>query len=170
MTQRPGQRSAAPSTRQLPAPARGAEQLEADDLLLRGVPLNVNLLDYDHRQGRWLPALAAMSFDPDGLSVFVARILERKGDSAADVPGRGLDPGARGAVFAAINEDLEEVGYSTRHTPNDDTPIGYAHGSVERPAAMSNSDHKAARRRLAPKMMLVVGNLDEFPTPPPPAA
>lgn len=141
-----------------------AEELEPEDLLLRDVPLKQGLLEWDGRQQRWIPALAAMSFDPDGLSTFVERILLRGGHSIEDVTTRGGVVDRDSVVYAVRNDEVLKS-YDTAHTPNEETPIGYAHSSIIKKAGMGKSEHRRARIGLAPQMECVYGDVPFSPPP-----
>jgi len=139
-------------------------KLEPDDELLRDVPLKEGFFEWDGRSGRWIPALAAMHFDPDGLSTFVERMLILNGHSVADVSNRGgtVD---RDSVIYSVRNQAALTYYDTSHTPNLDSPIGYAHSSIMKKQSMTSKQHKNARRSLAPLMRCVYG---EVPFEPPP--
>lgn len=52
-------------------------QLHGDDELLRRVLNRLDFLVWDDDTERWLPSLAGIRFDPDGMSTFVLRLLAR---------------------------------------------------------------------------------------------
>lgn len=140
------------------------EGLDSEDELLRDVPLKEGLFEWDGRSGRWIPALAAMHFDPDGLSTFVERMLISNGHSVADVPSRG-GVVERASTVYSVRNDAASTYYDTGHTPNSDSPIGYAHSSIMKKDGMTRKQHNDARRLLAPLMRCVYG---EVPFEPPP--
>jgi hypothetical protein len=56
-----------------------------------------------------------------------------------------------------------DAGFSAELSPNEDTPIGYAHASILKPS-LTREDERQARTALASRMVLVHGAV-EFPKP-----
>lgn len=130
--------------------------------MLRRVIDRPNFLEWHADFGRWIPAAGAVRFDPDGMSTYVERFLVEAGDAVADV---GTIGGTKNAepVFSVPAETARTVGFGVDHTPDERTPIGYAHASITRPDGQSDPDHKAARSRLAQSMALVHGTITVEP-------
>ncbi len=132
--------------------------ITSDDALLRRVINRADFLEWHADLERWVPATGAVRFDPDGMSTYVERFLREAGDSAADVGtmGGSKDPEP---VFSVTVEQACLLDFAVSQTPDDRTPIGYAHASVERPSGQFTGDFKSARSQLAQSMRLVHGRI-----------
>ena len=131
-------------------------QLQGDDQLLRRVLNRLDFLVWDDDEERWLPSLAGIRFDPDGMSAFILRLLRARGAGSGDVATLG-DTRSGALVFSTIVDSIEGLGFTVRETPNDATPIGHAHASVEAPAGLSPAAWRAVRTDLAAIMTCVHG-------------
>jgi hypothetical protein len=143
------------------------QPIDDDARLLRRVLADENQHEWHSDHGRWVPALAAVSFDNDGMSVYVREILEALGGGLADVakPSRKGTPSVAYQVTARA---VRAEGYAVTHTPDEqDDRIGRAHGSASKPTKMSDNEHRLARLRLLPLLVPVYG---EVRIPPPPWA
>jgi hypothetical protein len=128
-----------------------------DEPLLRRVL--TTQLEWHADFGRHVPALAALSFDPDGLSVSREELLRERGlDATALLAGR---PGYAFRSRAAWWRDRE---CDVVPDPNDETEIGFAHALVTLPPGKTKLGRRE-RNDLAAMMELAAGEL-----PPPPAA
>lgn len=141
-----------------------AIEVSPADALLRRVLHRPDYLEWHEDFGRWVPSLAGVRFDPDGMSVFVRHLLEVQQDDPSDVRSLGGTSDKPAVVYEFTAQAVEDVGFSTQHSPNDDTPIGYAHASVLKPPALARQDERKARTALAASMSLVVGEI-EMPRP-----
>lgn len=128
--------------------------------LLRRVLKRADFLEWHADLDRWVPPLAAVRFDPDGMSTFVRRLLEDHDDGPAGVVTLGGTNDKPAVAYQFHLEAAADLGYRTSHTPNRDILIGYAHASVQRPTGLSPGDLRAARTELASRMDLVHGEID----------
>jgi len=112
---------------------------------------------------RWVPSLAGVRFDPDGLSAFVPRLLRQRGHGPADVCTLGRTSEKPAVAYEFDGQAVAHVGFSAEHSPNEDTPIGYAHASILKPS-LTRVDDRQARTALASRMVLVHGTV-ELPKP-----
>jgi hypothetical protein len=131
-----------------------------DDRLLRRV---LNLPDYlewhdDFRQ--WVPSLAGIRFDSDGMSVFLRRLLEARSHSAIDVQTLGGTNDNPAVVYQFEAAAATDAGFRSEHSPNEDTPIGYAHASILKPDELPRMEERKARARLAASMILIHGRIE----------
>lgn len=138
--------------------------LVESDLLLRRVPNRADFLEWHDDLGRWIPSAAALRFDRDGMSVFVERLLLARLDTAAQVASLGGTREKPALVYGAQVARVETIGFSTEESPNEDIPIGYAHGSVYPPSHVDRFTLKGLRVDLAVAMALKHGE----PQPRPP--
>ena len=109
---------------------------------------------------RWVPSLAGIQFDPDGMSAFLRHQLEERDHGAEDVRSLGGTSDKPAVVYEFPASNVTDVGFSTHHSPNEDTPIGYAHASVVKPGALPRKEDRAARTALATTMNLLLGEID----------
>jgi len=132
------------------------EPVADDEPLLRRVL--TSQLEWHADFGRHVPALAALSFDPDGLSVSREDLLTDAGFEAAALVGDrpGLVFRSRAAWWRDRDCDVEP-------DPNNDSAIGFAHALVKPPSGKSKLGRKE-RTELAALMELAVG---DTPAPPP---
>ena len=133
--------------------------LGPDDTFLRRVLHSANFLEWHDDLDRWVPTLAGVRFDPDGMSTFVPRLLAEGGHGAAEVSTLGGTSEKRSVVYEFETLAVQEVGFSARLSPNNETPIGYAHASIEKPA-MTRDGERKARTDLATRMSRVYGEID----------
>jgi hypothetical protein len=131
-----------------------------DDRLLRRVLHTTNFLEWHPDFNRWVPSLAAIRFDPDGMSVFMRRLLDGRGYGADSVTTLGGISNKRAVVYQFDAQAATDVGYSYEHIPNEDSPIGYAHALVRKPVGLSRQEERIARTELATRMLLVHGTID----------
>jgi hypothetical protein len=141
-----------------------AAQISPQDRLLRRVLHRADYLEWHEDFGRWVPALAGVRFDPDGMSAFVRRLLAARQHDESDVRTLGGTSDKPAVVFEFSTQAVEDVGFTAEHSPNEDTPIGYAHASVIKPLGLSRQDERRARTALAANMTLVFGEV-ELPKP-----
>lgn len=127
-----------------------------DDQLLRRVLNREDFLEWHGDLGRWIPSLAGLQFDPDGMSVFIRRLLEMAGRNASEVASLGGTKPAE-LVFAVEAATARSAGFDAEHSPNDTTPIGFAHGSVTRPPGVSKPDFRDMRTDVAVAMDCILG-------------
>jgi hypothetical protein len=112
---------------------------------------------------RWIPALGALSFDPDGLSVYVAEIAIPAGFNLSAVASRGgLAKGDR-LLFSCETAIWTSNGYSVVHSPDDVIPLNIAHASVQKGESMTKQEHKENRLAVATEMVCVHGQLPTLP-------
>lgn len=135
------------------------------DRLLRRVLHNANFLEWHYDLSRWVPSLAAVRFDPDGMSAFLRRLLEDHGLDAGEVATLGGTSHKPAVVYEFGAQAATAIGYATEHTPNDDTPIGYAHASILAAGGMPRPEVRKARTELANSMTIVHGDVS-LPRPP----
>lgn len=138
--------------------------LRRDDELLRRVLDRPDFLMWHDDEGRWVPSLAGVRFDPDGMSVFVLRLLEANRRGPADVATLGGTKSEQ-LVFAASTSSIEELGFTAQHTPNNLTPIGDAHASVKPPPDVPQAAFRALRTDLATALRCVHGTPSLTPPP-----
>lgn len=130
-----------------------------DDELLRRIHNRADFLVWHADLGRWIPSLAGLRFDPDGMSVFLQRLLQQHGASAVDVSTLG-GTNAEELVYGVAAAFARHAGFHVAASANSDTPIGYAHASVVKPAGMAKPEFRAARTDLAEVMDCVHGEPD----------
>lgn len=130
--------------------------LRDDDELLRRVVNRQDFLVWHDDEGRWVPSLAGIRFDPDGMSVFVLRILAANGYRPADVATLG-ETKPDELVFAAPTSAVEQLGFTAQHTPNKQTPIGDAHASINSPPQVPRAALRALRSELATALHCTYG-------------
>ncbi len=133
--------------------------LEPADRFLRRVLHRPDHLEWHDDFGRWVPSLAGVRFDPDGLSVFVRRLLEERNHGEADVSTLGDLSHKPAVVYEFDLAAVTAVGFSAEQSPNDDTAIGYAHASIIKPE-IARADERRARTALASSMVLVHGAVE----------
>lgn len=133
--------------------------LEPADRFLRRVLHRADHLEWHDDFDRWVPALAGVRFDPDGMSVFVRRLLEDRNQGEVDVSTLGGSNDKHAVVYEFNRVDVATVGFSAEHSPNDDTSIGYAHASIIKPE-LARDDERRARTALAASMVLVYGTIE----------
>ena len=107
---------------------------------------------------RWVPAPAALRFDPD-LSTFVERLLAKQQQGASDVASLGGSDDKAAAVYVIDVREVEELEYTVEHSPDDETPINHAHCSILAVAEDSKSQKKERRRRLAALLRHAYGEI-----------
>ena len=128
-----------------------------DEPLLRRVL--TTQLEWHADFGRHVPALAALSFDPDGLSVSRADLLTNAGFEAA-----ALIADRPGLVFRSQAMWWRERACDVTPDPNDESELGFAHALVKPPPGNSKLGRRE-RTELAGLMELAAG---EPPAPPAP--
>lgn len=133
--------------------------LADDDELLRRI-IAAQQVAWHADQQRWVPTLAGVRFDPDGMSTFCDRMLTERGDGPVSVATGGGRKSEELAYGVRV-EDAGSLGFETEYTPDELTPIGYAHSSVIRPDGLNTGDFKALRTDLAERMQLRHGELPE---------
>lgn len=133
-----------------------------NDALLRRVINRADFLEWHADWGRWIPSAGAVKFDPDGMSAFVERFLQERGQGAAAV-GTAGGTKAPEPVFAVRADHARALDFGVAHTRDDRSSIGYAHASVTRPEGQSTGDFKSARSQLAQSMTLVHGTITVEP-------
>jgi hypothetical protein len=136
-----------------------ADAALAQDTFLRRVLHSTNFLEWHDDFNRWVPTLAGVRFDPDGMSAFVSRLLGERGHGPADVSTLGGTSDKRAVVYEFDQAAVSEAGFTVSLSPNDDTPIGYAHASIEKPT-MTREAEREARTKLAARMSLVFGKIE----------
>jgi hypothetical protein len=119
---------------------RATIEVSPTDALLRRVLHRPDYLEWHEDFGRWVPSLAGVRFDPDGMSVFLRHLLEAQQHDAGDVRSLGGTSDKPAVVYECTAGAVQDVGFSTQHSPNEDTPIGYAHASVLKPPALSRQE------------------------------
>jgi hypothetical protein len=126
-----------------------------DEPLLRRVL--TTQLEWHADFGRHIPALAALSFDPDGLSVSREDLLTDAGfDATALIAERpGLAFRSRAKWWRDRECDVDP-------DPDEGTPIGFAHALIKPPDGRSKLGRRE-RIELAGMMELAAG---EAPGPP----
>ncbi|MGK2885890.1 MAG: hypothetical protein ACSLE8_14135 [Rhodococcus sp. (in: high G+C Gram-positive bacteria)] len=132
-----------------------------DDLVADGEPLLRRVLttqlEWHADFRRFIPALSALSFDPDGLSVSREDLLAAAGFDAA-----ALIDDKPALVYRSRPEWWRSRGCDVVPDPETDTPIGFAHALV----TLSAGQPKLGRRdrnEIAVAMELAAGT-----APPPP--
>ncbi|MEX2557778.1 MAG: hypothetical protein WEB06_19370 [Actinomycetota bacterium] len=135
-------------------------EVSPQDVLLRRVLHRADYLEWHADFGRWVPSLAGVRFDPDGMSAFLHHLLEMQQHDASDVRSLGGTSDKPAIVYEFTAQAAEDVGFTAEHSPNNDTPIGYGHASVTKPAALLRQDERKARTDLATRMNLVFGEVD----------
>lgn len=140
-------------------PADAPLTLSRDERFFRRVLHRIDYFEWHDDLGRWVPSLAGVRFDPDGMSTFVPRLLQQRGHGRADVCTLGGTNPKTAVVYEFDGKAVAEVGFGAEHSPNQDTPIGYAHASVLKPS-LAREDERRARTTLASRMVLVHGNVD----------
>lgn len=135
-----------------------------DDRLLRRIFDREDYLEWHDDLGRFVPSLAGVRFDPDGMSVFVERMLNDRGRSRNDVATIGGTKAAE-LVFGMRAGDARVLTFDVAHSANDETPIGFAHASVMPPDGQSKPE-RAMRTDLAMLMTCLVGTPSIQPPPP----
>ncbi|MGQ0832667.1 MAG: hypothetical protein ACT4OV_13420, partial [Microthrixaceae bacterium] len=126
-----------------------------EDVLLRRVFDREGYLEWHDDLGRFVPSLAGVQFDPDGMSTFIDRVLLAGGDGRDSVATIG-GVKSEELVYAVRAGDVRNLGLGVEHTPNDETPIGYAHASVTPPDGTKKPD-RGTRNDLAAAMTCVFG-------------
>lgn len=135
-----------------------------DNELLRRVLNREDFLEWHSDLGRWIPSLAGLKFDPDGMSVFVRQMLEEVGRQVAEVSSLGGTKNAE-LVYGVEAGTARAAGFGVEHSPNEETPIGFAHGSVIRPPQTSKSDFRDMRADVAERMVCLHGTPIGEPPP-----
>lgn len=135
-----------------------------DDLLLRRVFDREDFLEWNDDLGRFVPSLAAVQFDPDGMSVFVERVLIGGGRSRMDVATIGGTKPAE-LVYRVHAKAVRVLTFGVALSENNETPIGFAHASVTSAQGQSKPS-RAMRTDLAGLMTCVVGTPSIQPPPP----
>lgn len=108
---------------------------------------------------RFVPTLAALQFDHDGMSVFLRGALEDRGHGPADVSTLGGTNMKPAVVYQFLTQVAQHLGFAALSSSNDETVIGYAHVSVIDRTRRSNADLRAARSDLASVMSKVYGEI-----------
>lgn len=132
--------------------------------LLRRVLDREDFLEWHADGQRWVPSLAGLRFDPDGMSTFVEQVLNSRGDAASDVATLG-GSSPEELVYSVVALAVRHAGMRVAASPNDKTTIGYAHASVLPPPDLTKSDLREARSDMSLLMRCVHGQ----PSPTPPA-
>jgi hypothetical protein len=132
--------------------------LDPADRFLRRVLHRPDQLEWHDDLRRWVPSLASVRFHPDGMSVFVRRLLEERHHGPADVNTLGDTNHKAAVVYQFDLAAVTDVGFSAHHSPNHDTAIGYAHASIVKPD-LARADERRARTTLAAGMALVHGSV-----------
>lgn len=144
-------------------PADAPLAISRDDRFLRRVPHRVDYFEWHDDLGRWVPSLAGVRFDPDGLSAFVSRLLQQRGHGPAEVCTLGRTSEKAAVAYEFDVQVVADIGFAAAYSPNEDTPIGYAHASILKPT-LAREDERQARTTLASRMALVHG-IVEFSKP-----
>lgn len=113
------------------------------DALLRRVLDREDYLEWHADEQRWVPSLAGLRFDLDGMSTFVEEFLNSRGDAASDVATLG-GLSQEELVYSVVALALRDAGMRVAASPNDETTIGYAHASVFPPPGLSKPDARRA--------------------------
>jgi hypothetical protein len=133
-----------------------------DDLVADGEPLLRRVLatqlEWHADFRRYIPALSALSFDPDGLSVSRENLLTNAGVDASALIG-----GKPALVYRSHPVSWRSRGCDVVPDPNTDTPYGFAHALVTLPAGQSRLGRRE-RNEIAATMELAAGTA---PPPPP---
>jgi hypothetical protein len=130
-----------------------ARPIRDDATLLRGVLHDPEYIQADHNTGGWIPTKRAMTFEHGGKeSVFCHHMLQERGDSLDDVAIHGGALGLHRVVFRLEAGIARSLDFEAVHSPNRDTPIGYAHGDVEKPPNLSRSIFRVVRQELLNSM------------------
>jgi hypothetical protein len=120
-------------------------------------------------EGRHLPAPGGIKFDRDPetgffeLSTYVEEFLSERGLGPFHVSLRG-EPPQHHPVFMILAGTVREMGTTVTHTPDDETPINFAHASVRRPD-LPDKEWRRWRTHLA-KAMTCILNEPDIPRPP----
>jgi hypothetical protein len=125
-----------------------------DDELMRRVKDREDFLVWHADRDEWLPTLAGVRFDPDGMSTYSSGLLLGNGQSAADVvSGSSAD-----LVYGCDVARTRALGFDAQHTPDaDESGVGHAHCSITFDPGWAKQAQKAQRRALAKCMHLVHG-------------
>lgn len=129
-----------------------------DDHLLRRVLNRSDYLEWHDDFNRWIPSLASVRFDPDGMSAFVARLLMESQQGPEEVSTLGGTSSKPAVVYEVELSAVEECGFTAKLSPNEDTPIGHAHSSIPSPG-LASEDERSARTDLAGRMVLCFGSI-----------
>jgi hypothetical protein len=135
------------------------EALAFDDTFLRRVLHRADFVEWHEDFDCWVPSLAGVRFDPDGMSAFVSRLLSRRAQGPAEVSTLGGTSDKLAVVYEFDGAAARDSGFDASLSPNDDTPIGHAHASLQKPT-LTKSQERVARTRLAARMTLVHGTID----------
>jgi hypothetical protein len=102
-----------------------------------------------------VPSLAAIRFDPDGMSTFHSGLLQDGGHSPGDVQTMCGTKPESAVVYGVDGRKVDQAGFDAEHSPNNETEIGYAHVSVIPRGALE----RRARSDLAALMDVVHGSV-----------
>ena len=138
--------------------------LTDDDRLVRRVLDRHDFLVWHADEGRWIPSLAGIKFDPDGMSTFVLRLLMLRCHGAKEVASFAGTKSEE-LAFEVLGAEALRLGFETKHSPDTSTPIGYAHSSVVRPDGLDKSEWRALRSDLARAFECVYGTPSLEPPP-----
>jgi len=76
-------------------------------------------------------------------------MLQERRDSYQDVAMYGGSPGVDRVVFKLVAGEARKLAFLVAHSPDRDTPIGYAHTDLRRP--VEKEDFRTVRTKLLGK-------------------
>ncbi|MDE0117197.1 MAG: hypothetical protein OXT07_11325 [bacterium] len=127
------------------------------EILYRRVLDREDMVVHDENLQRWTPRNAALRFDPDGMSVYLAGVLAERGIGPAQVAA--LRTGS--IVFSVTAAEARQEGLGVTHTPAGppSDPVAFAHGSICRDPQWSDRELRERRNRLRRRFTLAWGTV-----------
>ena len=129
--------------------------------LLRRVIVSDEFLYYDGNLSRWVPKHKPLRFDADGMSTFERGLLEANKHGCEDVATLGGTKSQPAVVFQIGGDQItkrvaraDNAHCRIEPSPNDVTPIGYAHWSIQPPEDVTQTHRREIQRELAERMSL----------------
>lgn len=130
--------------------------LSDESILLRSVIHDPEYIHPDHNTGGWILDNKSLPFNHGNESAFCEHLLTEIGATAQDVEIHGGRRQPR-VVYRLSVGAARRLTIDATHTPNRDTPIGYAHADIVKPNGFSRRELRDVKQHLFRSMDLADG-------------
>ena len=124
-----------------------ATPVDDESTLLRAVVLDKSHIERDNNTNSWIPTKTAITFEHGEESVYCDELL-RIGHTYRDVALHGGQRAEQRVTFQFNAGASAAIKFPSYQTPNEDTPIGYAHCDVLVDSDLSKGELRNRRARF----------------------